>query len=216
MSIEALAPGRLRSSRHHAPRRLLAFVASGLMFGLACDPDTRTVAPYPAQTDETLERRRQKAHTDATLCSPDDLECRQLASQERIAAEQRQEMRNEGAETRTIMEGQHQERLQLEREKQLEGEWFCFEGEANGRSAGACRKNQEECIDAATRAVEAGLAGNVGCRRQSDVTCYGATRALDAERVVRCFPSIESCGRHHGQLEAKAGWSDFSECVPLN
>jgi hypothetical protein len=211
MGIEQLA-----SSRHVGARPLHAVVASVLLFGVACDPDTRTVAPYQAQTDGTLETRRQEADLDAALCPPDDLECRQLASQERIAAEQRQEMRNEGAETRKMMEGQHAERLQLDREKQLEGEWFCFEGEADGRSAGACRKNQEECIDAATRAVDAGLGGNVGCRRQRDVICYGASRALDAERVVRCFPSTESCERHHAQLEAKPGWSELSECLPLN
>jgi hypothetical protein len=194
--------------------RPIAIALLGL--SLACAAAPRTVAPAAAQTDEALETRRQVAIAGQVLCPPGDLECQQLASQERIAAEERQEMRNEGDETRKMLEGQHNERLQLEREKELEGAWFCFEGEAAGQPAGACRKNQDECIDAATRAVAAGLGGDdVGCHRQANVICYGAVRALDGERIVRCFPSASSCERHHAQLVGRAGWSELSECMPL-
>jgi hypothetical protein len=190
-------------------------VVAILCAALGCDPRHGTVAPASQQSDETLERRRQVATASSVLCSPGDDACLQRASQERIAAEQRQEMRHQDAQTRQLMEGQHNERMQLEREKELDGDWYCFEGEAGGRSAGACRKNREECIDAALRAVDAGLGGNVGCQRQAAVTCYGAVRSLDEERVVRCFPSVDSCGRHHARLEGDAGWSELTECLPL-
>lgn len=91
--------------------------------------------------------------------------------------------------------------------------WWCFAGELGGKDVGLCRASLESCAEALAKAIEKGMDGDTACDREVDVSCFGATRGLDGERVITCFPASEICTYEHDRLAATEGWSDVSSCM---
>lgn len=92
------------------------------------------------------------------------------------------------------------------------GQW-CFLGNVQGIDAGGCRASLDECAAYAAKLIDAGLQESSPCARTPIVTCTGATRSTDGQRVVECFPSVPACGYYRDVISKAAGWSDVSECM---
>ncbi len=92
------------------------------------------------------------------------------------------------------------------------GQW-CFQGNVQGIEAGGCRGTLDECAALAASLIEAGLQNASPCARTPVVTCTGATRGTDGQRIVECFPSATACEHYRDALAKAEGWSDVSTCM---
>lgn len=92
------------------------------------------------------------------------------------------------------------------------GRW-CFQGNLQGIEAGGCRGTLDECAALAASLIDAGLQNTSQCARTPSVTCTGATRSIDGQRIVECFPSASACTSYRDALADTEGWTDVSTCM---
>lgn len=101
-----------------------------------------------------------------------------------------------------------------EEEPQSEsGVQWCFQGNYQSIEAGGCRGTLDECAALAASLIDAGLQNTSHCARTPVVTCTGATRGTDGQRIVECFPSATACDLYREALANADGWSDVSTCM---
>lgn len=91
---------------------------------------------------------------------------------------------------------------------------WCFAGETgDGVSTGICRATLDQCAAMVEKATSMGMLAGPTCARTQEITCFGATRDLEGDRVIACFPSAAICGRERTLADTAPGWSDVSACM---